>query len=144
MKKHLDDSDRKGIQKNSCASGDLDQVSSVNVADRHFPDLRGTVNPFDSPRAASHDFDDSDRKGIQEDSCASGSMDQVSSVNVADGISLDWHGAEVPRVPDELLQNNEPLRAYQWVPLRGEFWCRLCHRFATGEHTNSARHIHRS
>ena len=113
MKKHLDDSDRKGIQKNSCASGDLDQVSSVNVADRHFPDLRGAVNASDSPRAASHDwapsqslkhFDDSQRKACRR--WGKHCMDQDCSINVADRLSPDLRGTEVctPQVAEEMCK----------------------------------------
>ena len=109
MKKHRDDSDRQCIQKNSCASGDLDQVSSVNVEDRKFPDLRGTVNPFDSPRAASDDCEceiryhviDSDPKASRR--WGKFCMEQDSSVNVADRLSPDLRGIEVctPHVAEE-------------------------------------------
>ena len=74
---------------------DLDQVSSVNVADCHFPDLCDTVNLFDSPRTASDDgecmmkehFDETDRKAHRR--WGKFCMDQDSSVNVADRLSPD-------------------------------------------------------
>ena len=49
-----------------------------------------------------------------------------------------------PGMPPDLLQNGEPQHAYEWNEVQGEFYCRLCGRFATGRHTLSEKHKYRS